>query len=131
VRVPAGASPEQIAAATAKLEAVRRDAKDCAALEPEAAKVDGVVAGDLGETDIGELSPEFKQVVDGLKVGQIGGPVRTKAGLHLVALCGRRASGARSPSRDDVEGRLQSEQLSMIARRYLRDLRNSATIESR
>jgi peptidyl-prolyl cis-trans isomerase SurA len=131
VRIPATASPEQIAAATAKLDALRRDAKDCAALEPEAAKIDGVVAGDLGETDISELSPEFKQVVDGLKVGQIGGPVRTKAGLHLVALCGRRASGARSPSRDEIEGRLQNEQLSMIARRYLRDLRNSATIESR
>jgi peptidyl-prolyl cis-trans isomerase SurA len=131
VRIPATASPEQIAAATAKLDSLRRDAKDCAALEPEAAKIDGVVAGDLGETDISELSPEFKQVVDGLKVGQIGGPVRTKAGLHLVALCGRRASGARSPSRDEIEGRLQNEQLSMIARRYLRDLRNSATIESR
>lgn len=131
IRVPEQATPEQISAATAKLDTLKNEVKSCDQLEPDAAKLDGVVAGDLGETDANDLSPEFKQVVDGLKVGQVGGPVRTKAGLHLVALCGRRASGPRSMTRDDIESKLENEQLSMIARRYLRDLRNSATIESR
>ncbi len=131
VRLAADATPDQVAAATAKLATLRAAYKGCATLEAQATKVDGVVAGDLGETDIGDLSPEFKTVVDTLKVGEIGGPVRTKAGIHLVALCGRRASGARVASKDDIEGRLENEQLSMIAKRFLRDLRNSATIESR
>ena len=131
IRVPEQATPEQLAAAVAKLDTLKSEVKSCDQLEPDAAKLDGVVAGDLGETDANDLSPEFKQVVDGLKVGQVGGPVRTKAGLHLVALCGRRASGPRSLTREDIESKLENEQLSMIARRYLRDLRNSATIESR
>ena len=131
VRLPADAAPDQVAAATAKLNAVRASFKDCESFDAGAAKTDGVVAGDLGETEINDLSPEFKAVVDTLKVGEIGGPVRTKAGLHLIAVCGRRASGARIATKTDIEDRLENEQLSMVARRFLRDLRNSATIESR
>jgi peptidyl-prolyl cis-trans isomerase SurA len=51
--------------------------------------------------------------------------------MHLVALCGKRASNANAPSRDDIENRLYGESLALIARRELRDLRNSANIESR
>jgi peptidyl-prolyl cis-trans isomerase SurA len=131
VRLPDGATPEDVAAATAKLETVKTGFTTCEALETEASKVSGVVAGDLGETEVTDLSPDFRQVVETLKVGQIGGPVRTKAGLHLVAVCGRHASGAKAPTKDDIENRLYGEQLSMIARRFLRDLHNSATIESR
>ena len=106
--------------------------KDCKALDTEAAKVEGVVAGDLGEADVKDhLSPEFQKVVATLQIGQVSAPVRTSAGLHLVALCGRHANNADAPSRDDVENRLVGESLSMIARRELRDLRNSANIESR
>ncbi len=131
IRVPEHATAEELSAATAKLDRLRDEARTCDGLENEAGKYDGVVAGDLGETEVNDLAPEFKQVIEGLKVGQIGGPVRTRAGLHLVALCGRRASGAHAASREEIADRLQNEQLSMISRRYLRDLRNSATIESR
>jgi len=131
VRLPTDASPDQVAAAQTKLDALKDKFTTCADLESEAGKFSGVVAGDLGETDVNELTPEFKTLVEPLKVGQIGGPVRTKAGLHLVALCERRASGAKAPTKDDLENRLYGEQLSMVARRFLRDLRNSATIENR
>jgi peptidyl-prolyl cis-trans isomerase SurA len=131
VKLPPDAAPDHVAAAQAKLETLKSQFTTCAELETQAHKIDGVVAGDLGEADISDLSPDFKQVVDTLKVGQIGGPVRTKAGLHLVALCGRRASGLKEPTHEDVENRLYGEQLTMVARRFLRDLRNSATIESR
>ena len=131
IRLTADATPEQIATAQASLEGLRTKVKDCKALDAEAAKVTGVVAGDLGEADVKDLSPEFQKVVATLQIGQVSAPVRTSAGLHLVALCGRHANAADAPSRDDVENRLVGESLSMIARRELRDLRNSANIESR
>jgi peptidyl-prolyl cis-trans isomerase SurA len=53
------------------------------------------------------------------------------AGLHLLAVCGKRPSGGAEMNRAQIERRLFSQQLSMIARRYMRDLRNSATIETR
>jgi peptidyl-prolyl cis-trans isomerase SurA len=131
VRLPENASAADLASATEKLDTLKANFTSCKDLEADASKMTGVVAGDLGQTDISELSPDFRQVVDTLKVGQIGGPVRTKAGLHLVAVCGRHASGAHAPTHDDIENRLYGEQLTMISRRFLRDLRNSATIESR
>ena len=131
VRLPTDATPQQLGAAQTKLDTLKSEFTGCSNLEQQASKIDGVVAGDLGDTDISELTPEFKTVVAPLKVGEIGGPVRTKAGLHLVALCGRHSSSAKAPTKDDLENRLYGEQLSMVARRFLRDLRNSATIENR
>jgi peptidyl-prolyl cis-trans isomerase SurA len=131
IRLRPDATPDQVAQAQTKLEAVKRQFSGCSDFESVAAKVPGVAEGDLGETDLNELRPTFKQVVEAIKIGEVGGPVRTDAGLHLIALCGKRAAGARAPTRDDLENRLYGEQLSMVARRFLRDLRNSATIESR
>ena len=66
-----------------------------------------------------------------LKIGQLSSPIRTKVGLHVLAVCGKRASGAGQVDHDQIESRLTGQQLSMISRRYMRDLRNSATIETR
>ena len=63
--------------------------------------------------------------------GQLSQPVRTNAGLHLVMVCGRRQSGAQIPTAQQIESRLVGQQLSMISRRLLRDLRGTATIEQR
>lgn len=131
VRISDKATPDQIADATAKLGRLKSEVKGCSDLEADAGKFDGVIAGDLGETEIGDLSPEFRQAVEKIAVGQVAGPVRSRVGLHLLALCGRRVSGGKAPTRDDIQNRLENEQLSMISRRYLRDLRNSATIESK
>ena len=38
---------------------------------------------------------------------------------------------ASEPSKEEVESRLYNQELSMLARRYLRDLRRDATIEMR
>jgi peptidyl-prolyl cis-trans isomerase SurA len=131
VSLPAGASPADEEAARAKLMTVKAAAKGCDSLEAAAAKTQGVVAGDLGEAEIADLAPEFRQAAQSLAVGQISDPIRTKVGLHLVAVCGKRASGGAQLTHDDIENRLFGQQLAMISRRYMRDLRNSATIETR
>lgn len=131
IRLNPGAKPEQIAAARATLVALRGTLKGCTDLEARAAKATGVVAGSFGDVEISDLRPEFQQAVAGLKEGEVSQPLQTNAGVHLLALCERKVGGAKAPTRDDVENRIYGEQLSMIARRYLRDLRNSATIEAR
>ena len=131
VALPATATPEDIEAARVKLEGVRGSIKDCATLEATAGKTAGVVAGDLGEAEIADLAPEFKSAAQTLKVGEVSAPIRTKVGLHVLAVCGKRSAGAAQIDHDQIENRLTGQQLSMIARRYMRDLRNSATIETR
>ncbi|WP_293677091.1 peptidylprolyl isomerase [uncultured Phenylobacterium sp.] len=131
VALPTEAKPEDEAAARAKLAALRPQIKDCASLEATAGKVEGVVAGDLGEAEVADLAPQFQEAAGRLQVGEVSEPIRTAAGLHLVAVCGRRSAGAAQVDKEQIEQRLFSQQLSMIARRYMRDLRNSATIETK
>jgi peptidyl-prolyl cis-trans isomerase SurA len=130
VRLKADASDADVAAAKTKLTALA-PSLNCKTYEAVAAKTPGVLASDLGEAAETELAPEFKTVADSLKVGEVSAPVRTEAGLHLVLLCGKRAAGGDIPSKQQVEDRLYSQQISMLAQRYLRDLHNSATIETR
>jgi peptidyl-prolyl cis-trans isomerase SurA len=131
VSLPASASEADVEAARAKLEGVRGQIKGCDGLEAVAAKTAGVVGGDLGEEDINELSPEFKAAAADLEPGQLSQPIRTRVGLHVLAVCGKRAAGAAQIDHDQLENRLRGQQLAMISRRYMRDLRNSATIETR
>jgi peptidyl-prolyl cis-trans isomerase SurA len=131
VALPEGASAADIDAARTKLMAVRGAVKGCDGFEATAGKTAGVVAGDLGEAEVSDLLPEFGEAAKSLNVGEVSQPIRTKVGLHVLAVCGKRAAGAAQLSHDEVENRLTGQQLSMIARRYMRDLRNSATIETR
>lgn len=131
VALSPNASEADVAAARAKLETVRSQVKGCDSLSAAAAKTPGVVAGDLGEAQISDLAPEFRQAAETLDVGQLSQPIRTKVGLHLVAVCAKRLSGGGQLGHDEIENRLFGQQLSMISRRYMRDLRNSATIETR
>lgn len=132
VALPQTASESDLDAARAKLEALRPTITSCDGLEAAAAKTPGVVAGDLGEAEIKDLAPAFRQAAETLQPGQLSDPIRTAAGLHLIAVCGKRASGGgEAMDHDQIENRLYGQQLSMMSRRYMRDLRNSATIETR
>jgi peptidyl-prolyl cis-trans isomerase SurA len=131
VRLAADATPEQVAAAGRLLEQVRAKTTGCADLEAATKTVAGVTAGDLGEANESELAPAFREAAAGLAQDQLSVPIRTAVGLHLVQVCGRRSASSASPTAQEVENRLYSQQLAMLSRRYLRDLRNSATIETR
>lgn len=131
VALPKDAPEADVQAATALLAGLKPQLTSCQTLEAEAGKVAGVVAGDLGEAEIGDLAPSFQQAANTLNIGQVSDPIRTDAGLHLIAVCGKRQSGGGAPSHDQIENRLKGQQLALISKRYLRDLRNSATIETR
>ena len=127
----ANATEAQVAAATKLLTDLKPKISNCQTLESAAGKVDGLVAGDLGEAEITDLAPAFQEAANKLDVGQVSDPIRTDAGMHLIAVCGKRQGGANAPSHDQIENRLRGQQLALISKRYLRDLRNQATIETR
>ncbi len=131
IALPKGAPETEVAAARTKLEALRATLNGCDNITAEAAKVSGVVAGDLGEAETKDLAPAFREAAEALKVGQVSAPIRTDAGLHLIAVCARRQGGAEALTHEQIESRLFGQELAMIAKRQLRDLRTSATIESR
>jgi peptidyl-prolyl cis-trans isomerase SurA len=131
VRLEKGASEEQVKAAAAALEAIKPQINGCDNIEQVAAKTPGVLSADLGEAELNDLRGPFKDAAEKLQPGQVSDPIRTDVGLHLVAVCSKRTGGSKMPSRTDISNRLYAEQLSVMSRRYMRDLRNSATIEAR
>lgn len=131
IALPKTAPDADIAAAQARLEALRGRIHGCDTLAAEVSKEPGVVSGDLGEAETKDLAPAFRDAANSLEIGQVSAPIRTDAGLHLIAMCDKRLGGAQQMTKDQIESRLYGEELSMIAKRQLRDLRNSATIETR
>jgi peptidyl-prolyl cis-trans isomerase SurA len=131
IALPKDSSTADVEAARAKLEALRPQIKGCSNIEAVAGAQKGVVAGDLGEAEVSDLAPQFRDATGDLPVGGVSEPIRTSVGLHLVAVCGRRAAAGAELTHDQIENRLFGQQLSMISRRYMRDLRSSATIETR
>jgi len=131
IALPKTATPDDVTAAEAKLNEARGKMQGCENIEAVAAKMPGVVAGDLGEMEDKDLAPAFKSVVDGLPAGQVSAPVRTDVGVHIIAVCDRHSGSTNQLTREQIENRLMGEELAMISKRQLRDLRNSATIETR
>jgi peptidyl-prolyl cis-trans isomerase SurA len=131
IALPADAPQDQVDAARAKLEALRGQLHGCDSFEAIAGKVDGVLAGDLGEAEAKDLAPAFRDAALALPVGQVSEPIRSDQGLHLLAVCNKRSNTAQGLDHDQIENRLMGEQLQMINKREIRDLRNSASIELR
>ena len=131
IALPKNATPEQAATAAAKLDALRQKLHGCDDMEAAAAKVPGVVAGDLGEAEVKDLAPAFRDAVQAMKTGDISTPIRTDAGLHLIAVCDKHMGGAGQLTAAQIQDRLYGQEMAMISKRALRDLHNSATIETR
>ena len=130
VRLTADAPADQVAAAQKTLADFAATTPTCANLEEKAKAYPAIVSGDLGKSDVKDLSADFRGPAEALALNQLSMPIRTPVGLHMLMVCERQTNKANVPSKDEVENRLYGQQLSMLSRRYLRDLRNSATIET-
>ena len=131
IRLTPEATEAEVRAAQTRLATLKTQITGCEGLETRAAAVEGVIAGDLGEAELNDLDTPFRDAAQRLAPGQVSDPIRTPVGLHLVAVCGKKAGGSEAPTADQVQDRLYGQQLALVSRRYMRDLRNSATIETR
>ncbi|MCH8685308.1 peptidylprolyl isomerase [Pedomonas mirosovicensis] len=70
--------------------------------------------------------------LEALQVGEATRPFGTEEDARVIVLCGRDdAQEAKLPTYDEVYAQLNEERMSMMARRYLRDLRRDAIIDYR
>ncbi len=88
-------------------------------------------SSDLGERYVSDLTDPFQNAVTGVAGGESTQPVRSEIGFHVLLVCDRQLEGSAIPSREAIENRLFQQQLSMVQRRYLHDLRRDATVEIR
>ena len=85
--------------------------------------------GDIGTVRAGDLPESVQSAVMNLQSGQATEPIRSDNMLRVLVVCDRKDPEFRMPSPDEIENNLFNQRLSLLARRYLRDLRRDAIVD--
>jgi len=112
----------------------------------QVAKAHGARFQRFGNMNTKEMAPQFVKILSQTPNGRSTPPLVGANGVEMYVIC----SGGMVPAasamqegprptitaqsdvtKEDIESRLYNQELSMLARRYLRDLRRDATIEMR
>jgi peptidyl-prolyl cis-trans isomerase SurA len=88
-------------------------------------------SGNLGRVKVSDTPAQFRETILALEVGAPSKPVRTETGIHVFIVCDREQPAVPDPDRRAIENSIGQARLSMLARRYLRDLRRAALVDVR
>lgn len=103
----------------------------CEGLDEAMSDVEGAFATNLGDVGANALVPTIRDALGGLEPVAATPVLDTAAGAQVFVLCDKALTGPGVPSADQIENQLINQQLSLLSRRWLRDLRRDATIEIR
>lgn len=132
--MPAKPSEELKGKAMQFAEGLRERINGCANLNKLASQINGAVYMNLGTMKPADLSPDLRKALENTQSGDVAQPFFSQAGLEIIVRCDPKAEKVvafEMPTRKQVESRLFQDQMSMMARRYLRDLRRDAVVEYR
>jgi peptidyl-prolyl cis-trans isomerase SurA len=88
--------------------------------------------GDRGWIQEGQLAEELDAALPSIAAGQIGDPIRSLSGLHILLVRDQRIiTDETIPDRDGIFNYLGQLRLQNLARRYFLDLKSSAFIDNR
>jgi peptidyl-prolyl cis-trans isomerase SurA len=115
-------------------EALHSHIEGCEHLQQIVAKVPGTQYISLGTMRLADLSPDIQGALAKTEPGDSTVPFLSTAGIEIIVRCDKpipKTAVQRVPTHEEVEQQLYEAQMSVIARRYLRDLRRDADIETR
>jgi len=134
--LPLGNAPsKEVIASAMKIAANLRNAySGCEMLEKMPAQISGAVYMNLGNMKVGDLSPEIQKALAATHSGEAAIPFVSDAGIELIGRCDKKVvvqTAYVMPTRQDVENQLFQQQISAMARRYMRTLRRGVDVEVR
>jgi peptidyl-prolyl cis-trans isomerase SurA len=106
----------------------------CGQLDELHNKMTGTVYMNLGNATLSDLSPQIQEAMKNTRPGEAAMPFLSEAGVELIGRCDKRIEVKTAyvmPTRQQVEDQLFQNQISTLARRYLRDLKREANIQVR
>lgn len=136
ILLPLGPKPDKdlVGRAMQAADVIRQHIAGCDGLEELTKRINGSIYMDLGNMKVSELSPQIQAALAKTRPGDVAEPFQSPAGIEIIVRCDKAApqiTAFHMPSRDDIEEQLFEEQMSVLARRYLRDLRREADVETR
>jgi peptidyl-prolyl cis-trans isomerase SurA len=88
--------------------------------------------GDLGWANPGMFVPEFEQVMNGLRPGQVGEPLVSRFGVHLIEVTDRRSAPvSEQDQRTIARSALREKKLEEAYTSWVDDVRSRAYVEMR
>jgi peptidyl-prolyl cis-trans isomerase SurA len=136
VLFPIGSKPDKALSERAIQVAavVRSRIHGCEGARDAVSKMPGVVYMNLGTMKLTDLSAELQSAIAKTPSGGITDPLVSSAGVELIVRCDKavpKESVMVIPTKDQIEEQLYEQQMTVLARRYLRDLRREADVETR
>lgn len=128
--VPSRTGEAALRTAMSEANSIRAQATDC----PTLLKIGKEKAPQLsseGQLRLANISPQMRDLVTKLPVGQASQPIVQKNGVGVIMVCKKSNEGGGPVTRDAVSETLLKQQLDRVARRYLRDLRRNAYVDVR
>jgi peptidyl-prolyl cis-trans isomerase SurA len=132
--MPPDAPKDEMDKVLAVATSIQRQVRKCDQLSAFHDNLPGSVYTDLGAMKLGDLSPQMRQALLQTKAGEVAEPFTDAAGVEIIARCDTAPpvlTAYKLPTREEVENQLFQEQISAMARHYLRDLRRAASIQVR
>jgi peptidyl-prolyl cis-trans isomerase SurA len=117
--------------AFAEAESVRETAKNC----DDMLRIGKEKAPQLsseGDLYLTQIAPAMRNFVLGLGIGKPSQPILQKNGVGVIMVCGKATEQpATVPTREEVANSLARERFDVLARRYIRELRQAAYVDVR
>ncbi|MDX1923402.1 MAG: peptidylprolyl isomerase [Alphaproteobacteria bacterium] len=117
-----------MASVQGEIDRFRQSVASCSALTSRIGQYQDWTTADLGEKRIGELPPWLAKLAQSLPLNEPSTAMEKNGYAILLYVCERNDSGA---DRNTILASLGNEKLELQARRLLRDLQRSASIEMR
>ncbi len=128
--LPVNATPSEVDQATSEARRAMANVHQCGDLHIQSRSLKGASSGDLTNVRVGDLASNQQMYSDipKLPIGGVAGPYRVAEGLQVVSLCAKEGNNG-LPTRDSISQQILLQKLEAASRRYMRDLRRTATID--
>lgn len=117
-------------AAVERIHKATRDFGGCGRAEALAAELGGDVTS-IDPQPLGQFAEGLQPLLAQLQIGQATPVFGTQKDARVLVLCGRDETENKGPSFEQIYAQMNEERVSLMARRYLRDLRRDAIVDYR
>ncbi len=132
IAVPVRASERDKANKLLQAEKLRRMVKSCQHLKKAVSKTGATSLESLGTKPGSSFPHTVRAYLENVADGRLTPPVLTSSGVELYAVCDRKKRKiADASKRLAIKEKLRQQEFEILARRYLQDLRQEASIEYR
>ncbi|MCB9947896.1 MAG: peptidylprolyl isomerase [Rhodospirillaceae bacterium] len=131
--LPAAATQADVDRISAELQNIIESVRGCDQLQQRAQSIGADDGLDLGTRPLGEFDEQARAMMQSLPVGQPSqiAPLNNGRSAAVYMVCDRQFPDDAGINRDEIANTIGEERVGMLARRYLRDLRNAAYIDLR